>query len=105
MGSYAELYGIIKTMDWQNYLYPFLVLLGIVVLIFGIAWFLRRLQHPQLVQRSRQKKIAILEIRPIDQKTKILEILWENERLLLATNDHSLLLLSHKKASLEEGTT
>jgi flagellar biogenesis protein FliO len=84
-------------MDWQNYLYPFMVLLGIILLIFLMAWVMRRLNHPQLVLRRKQKKIKILEMRQMDPKSKLIEIMWEGEIFLVAINDSAIELLSKRE--------
>jgi flagellar biogenesis protein FliO len=82
--------------DWQSYIYPFLILIGIILLIFILGWGLKRLNHPQLSLRRGQKKIKLLEIQPIDLKTKIINIEWEGQNLLIGINDNAMTLLSKK---------
>lgn len=82
--------------DWQSYIYPFLILIGIILLIFILGWGLKRLNHPQLSLRRGQKKIKLLEIQPIDPKTKIINVEWEGQNLLIGINDNTMTLLSKK---------
>lgn len=91
--------------DWQNYIYPFLVLTGIILLIFVLGWGLKRLNHPQLSLRRGQKKIKLIEIQPIDPKTKIINVEWESHNLLIGINDNTITLLSQKEIASKNNDT
>lgn len=78
----------------MEYVTSILVLLIMLGALLGFAWLARRFQWvPGAISVSDSKEIEIKETRALDTKSRIFEISWRGQRLLIARAENGITLL------------